>query len=96
MDEQASRADAQRSPSRIPQVQPLDDQICASSIGVEVGAEFLHQLTPSLELHERHLPLAALIGVADEATSGDERRAVGAVHLSAMRALDPDLMKPSH
>ena len=96
MDEQAGRADAQRPPARIEQVQTLDDQVGASRIGVEVRAELIHQLPPSLELHKRHLPLAALIRVAGEASSGDERRAVGAVHLSAMCTFDPDLMKRTH
>lgn len=96
MDEQASRADAQRPPARIEQVQTLDDQVGASRIGVEVRAELIHQLPPSLEVKKRHLPLAALIRVAGEASSGDERRAVGGVHLSAMRTFDPDLVKPSH
>ena len=96
MDEQASRADAERPSARIEQVQTFDDQVGASRIGVEVRAELIHQLPPSPKVKKRHLPLAALIRVAGEASSGDERRAVGAVHLSAMRTFYPDLMKRTH
>jgi hypothetical protein len=51
---------------------------------------------PPLEIHQRHLTPATLIGVAGDATARDERRADRGVHAPAMGALDPDLMQHGH
>src|SRR5947209_12335753 len=83
-------AEHERFAARVLEIDAAKHHVRAARGRIDADAEVAQRVRPGGFVDDGDLTTAALIGVADDAASGNELRFLDAIHWTAVEAFDPD------
>lgn len=96
VDEETAGSDAQDPATGALEIHAGDEEIRAAHCRADGVSKLFNDRLPRCLREDGHLPLATLVGVANDAAARDEAAARRGIHRAEADTLDPDVLERRH